>query len=122
MTSINFEALYQEERKKAFAQIKKSNKKNSESSTSSKPLSDDGDSSIFRKRIKKIDLLNYKLDIGIDSIYYIGEFISIEEEKALVDAIYRDDDDDGKKELNYGEKKSWVSLSKRRLKNLGGGM
>ncbi|KAG2381438.1 hypothetical protein C9374_006427 [Naegleria lovaniensis] len=118
MTSIDFAALYQEERKKALAQIKTSNKNKSSSACSSSVFSRDDQRSIFRERVEKIDLSKYKLEAtGIDSIYYIGEFISKEEEKALVDAIYQDDD---KKELNYGEKKSWVSLSKRRLKNLGG--
>ena len=66
-----------------------------------------------------MDLEPFRLKSSpIETIYYLPNYISEEEEKKLVDAIYNDNNTSS----SYGEKKGWVGLSKRRLKNLGGGM
>ena len=105
MTSIDFQSMLREERKKALQQLR------SEKKTSSV---------LFDSRKKKIDLKEYKLKSNFGTIYYIPNYITEEEETKLVDAIYNDDKDTTNNTSFYKEKKEWVCLSKRRLKNLGG--
>lgn len=82
MTSIDFLELYRREKAKARqAKIP----------------------SLFMKR-ESCDLEKYKLT---DEIFYCEDFVTIQEEKALIDEIYKN-------------KEKWVQLSNRRLQNWGG--
>ena len=58
--------------------------------------------SIFEKR-ERLEIKKYELK---ENLYYIDNFISEKEEQALLQEIYKN--------------KDWISLSNRRLMNLGG--
>ncbi len=106
MTSIDFQQMLKEERRKAMVELKQ----NRPQKVSHRIFSD-------RPSHENINLEPFKLQSApINSIYYIPDYISESEESKLVEAIYKEDE-----QCLYGEKKSWVSMSKRRLKNLGGG-
>jgi alkylated DNA repair protein alkB family protein 6 len=91
MTSLDFMAMLRAERTKT----KKLKKK-----------------SIFEQRKTKIDLKKYHLSHPtVNNVYYIPDFITKEEEYKLLTEIYLPSD---KRE------DQWTSLTKRRLKNLGG--
>ena len=102
MTTIDFQQMLLEERKKAREELKQKKA-----------------CSIFQDRNyhQLNDLSKYKLSKApMEAVYYIPDYITEEEEKKCVEAIYKDDTSSS----YVGEKKGWVCLSKRRLKNLGG--
>ena len=130
MTSLDFKELMKRERKKAFNKRRQKeqdtniNKISSSSSTTTSftnnnnnnnnnnKLINNTHSSITNQQQQQLlqNIDKYKCPSTISNIYYIPNFITIEEEETLIKDI----------EQNAKLNKPWISLTQRRLMNMGG--
>ncbi|KAL9652035.1 hypothetical protein ABK040_000376 [Willaertia magna] len=137
MTSIDFMAMLREERKKALKGCSTtSNNTNKASNGNNKKNVNKKNvqlENIFQTSLNKLIMENTSSSILSDfvndqfllknqflgDIYYFPNYITEEEEKLLVEAIYEKQEDNNNNGF-YKTNKDWISLSKRRLKNIGG--